>query len=88
MSDPQVDPTPLHRAIKALGGQNSAAAILKRSQATISGYLNGGSPPADVCMRIEVATNGEFKAEDLRPDLADVFAGFRRAEADAGRSAA
>lgn len=80
--------TPLHRAIKSLGGQNSAAAILKRSQATISGYLNGGSPPADVCMRIEVATKGEFKAEELRPDLADVFAGFRRAETENGQSAA
>lgn len=80
--------TPLHRAIKALGGQSTAAAILKRSQATISGYLNGGSPPADVCMRIEVATKGEYRAEDLRPDLADVFAGFRRAETESGRSAA
>lgn len=85
--DVQTD-TPLHRAIKVLGGQSNAAAILKRSQASISGYLNGGSPPADVCMRIEVATKGEFKAEELRPDLADVFAGFRRGEAESGQGAA
>lgn len=87
MTSPQPE-SPLRRAIQALGGQVSAAAILKRSQATISGYLNGGSPPADVCMRIEVATNGQYKAEEIRPDLADVFAGFRRADADGGRSAA
>ena len=70
--------TPLQKAIKSLGGQKKAAAILKRSQPTLSGYVRDGKPPADVCMRIEVATGGEHTAEEIRPDLAEVFAGFRR----------
>ncbi len=66
-----------HEAIAALGGPTAAAPILRRSQPTISGYLRDGNPPADVCMRVEVATNGEFPAEQLRPDLAEDFKAFR-----------
>jgi DNA-binding transcriptional regulator YdaS (Cro superfamily) len=74
--------TALHKAIEDLGGQIRAGAIIKRSQATISGYLkNGGRAPIDVCMRIEVATNGKHTAEMLRPDLADVIAAFRSRKA-------
>jgi DNA-binding transcriptional regulator YdaS (Cro superfamily) len=40
--------------------------------------MTSGKPPAEVCLRIEVATHGRFKAEDLRPDLKDVFASWRR----------
>jgi hypothetical protein len=29
-------------------------------------------------MRLEVATQGRYRAEDMRPDLADVFKRFRR----------
>ncbi len=68
----------LHEAISFLGGQTAAVPILERSQATISGYLKDGSPPAEVCMRIDVATHGRFPAEKLRPDLAAVFAAFRK----------
>lgn len=69
--------TPLHRAVKALGGQEKTAAIIKRSQPTLSQYLRNGNAPVLVCMRIEMATGGQYKAEQLRPDLADVFAAFR-----------
>lgn len=69
--------TPLHRAVRALGGQDKTAAIIKRSQPTLSEYLRKGNTPADVCMRIEVATAGEYTAEQIRPDLADVFVSFR-----------
>lgn len=69
--------TPLHRAVKALGGQGKAAAIIKKSQPTLSEYLRKGNAPADVCMRLEVATGGEYTAEQFRPDLADVFAAYR-----------
>lgn len=74
--------TPLHKAVKALGGQKEAAAIVKKSQPQLSEYLRKGNTPADVCMRIEVATGGEYKAEQFRPDLADVFANFRSARAE------
>lgn len=69
--------TPFKRAIKALGGQIKAAALLQRSQSTISSYVTANNPPADICMRIEVATGGEYRAEDMRPDLAAVFKEFR-----------
>lgn len=70
--------SPLGRAIEFLGGQTAARSVCKRSQATISNYIKDGNPPADVCMRIEVATSGRFRAEDLRPDLADVFRDYRK----------
>ena len=69
--------TPLHRAVKALGGQGKTAAIIKKSQPMLSEYLSKGNAPADVCMRLEVATGGEYTAEQFRPDLADVFAAYR-----------
>jgi DNA-binding transcriptional regulator YdaS (Cro superfamily) len=73
-----MDESLLKQAIEFLGGPTAAAAVLKRKQPTISGYVASGNVPADVCMRIELATAGRFTAEQLRPDLADVFAGFRR----------
>jgi DNA-binding transcriptional regulator YdaS (Cro superfamily) len=69
--------SPFHSAIDDLGGPTKAAAILGRKQPTISGYLKDGKPPADVCMRVEVATKGKHRAEQLRPDLADDFKAFR-----------
>ena len=69
--------SPFHEAIKDLGGPTKAAAVLGRAQPTISGYLRDGNPPADVCMRIEVATDGKHTAEKMRPDLADDFKAFR-----------
>jgi DNA-binding transcriptional regulator YdaS (Cro superfamily) len=65
-------------AIKELGGQQAAAELLGRKQPTISGYVTEGNAPADICMRLEVATQGRYRAEDMRPDLADVFKRFRR----------
>lgn len=65
-------------AIDRLGGPLAAAAKLKRRQPTISGYLKDGNAPADVCMRLEIETGGEFLAEHMRPDLADVFKEFRQ----------
>lgn len=76
-----VKDTPLHRAVKALGGQEKTAAIIKKSQTAVSEYLRKGNAPADVCMRIETATGGRYKAEEIRPDLADVFVNFRRTAA-------
>ncbi len=67
-------------AIDKLGGPSAAAEKIGRKQPTISGYLKDGNPPADVCMRLEVETNGEFLAEDMRPDLADTFRAFRQSQ--------
>lgn len=65
------------QAIKELGGQKPTSELVGCAQSTISSYATGGNPPADVCIRIEVATGGKFRADKMRPDLADVFAEFR-----------
>ena len=67
-------------AIEKLGGPLAAAGKLGRKQPTISGYVKDGNAPAEVCMRIEVETGGEYAAEDLRPDLADIFKRFRQSK--------
>ena len=64
-------------AIRALGGQQAAADLLGRKQPTISGYVNDGNAPAEICMMIEVETGGRYRAEDMRPDLAATFKAFR-----------
>tara|TARA_R110000823_G_scaffold243647_1_gene367835 strand:- start:99 stop:359 length:261 start_codon:yes stop_codon:yes gene_type:complete len=64
-------------AIRALGGQQAAAACLGRKQPTISGYVTEGNAPAEICMMIEVETGGRYRAEDMRPDLAATFKAFR-----------
>ena len=65
-------------AIESLGGPLAAAEKLNRKQPTISGYLKEGNAPADVCMRIEIETAGKYLAEDMRPDLAEMFKAFRQ----------
>lgn len=69
--------THLRAAIKDMGGQKSAAAKLGRSQSMISEYCTKGNIPAELCMQIELATDGQYRAEDMRPDLAATFRRFR-----------
>lgn len=74
--------TPIKRAVLHLGGQAKTAEILGKVQSRVSDYVRSGKPPAEVCIKIELATKGKFTAEQLRPDLADAFKAFR-----AGRKA-
>lgn len=76
MAQPKTD-TPLETAIKRLGGQQATAKLLGKGQSTVSDYVTKGNAPADVCMRLELATDGAVKAEAIRPDLADVFLKFK-----------
>lgn len=71
--------TAYHRAIRSLGGQVAAAAALGRSQSSISESLALGRPTTLLAMRIEILTQGRFRAEDLRPDLAKTFRAFKGA---------
>lgn len=64
-------------AIDEVGGPLKAEGIVGRKQPTISGYLKDGNAPAEVCMRLELATEGKYRAEQMRPDLADVFERYR-----------
>ena len=75
-------------AIKELGRQRAAAELLGRKQPTISGYVTEGNAPADICMRLEVETRGKYRAEDMRPDLADVFKRFRQSRPQPRKRAA
>jgi len=74
----------LQRAIGMLGGQTRAAALPKRKQSTLSGYLRGSTAPAEICIRIEVATEGQVTAESIRPDLADEFSAVKEINRDSG----
>lgn len=66
------------KAVKAAGGQKTVADLVGCAQSTISGYVTGGNAPADVCMKLETATGGAYRAEDMRPDLAETFRAFRQ----------
>ncbi len=61
----------LERAIKIVGGQVVLAAWIGADQPAISFWLNrakAGVPP-QYCIAIEVATGGEVKRWQLRPDI-------------------
>ena len=78
-------PNTFTQAVAELGGQKVAAQILGRAQSTISAHCQSGKPPADLCMRVEIETGGKFRAEKLRPDLAETFQAFRKASQPAKR---
>ena len=60
----------ISKAIECLGSQNQLAKAVDLTQSAISLYVTGQKrPSAEVAIRIEAATNGTVKAEDLRPDI-------------------
>jgi DNA-binding transcriptional regulator YdaS (Cro superfamily) len=71
MNTPEARNNSIASAINALGGtQESAAKALNVSQAFISKLMNGKQKPsAKMALKIEQASNGEFKREQLRPDI-------------------
>lgn len=71
--------TPFHAAVEALGGQAKAAETLGRSQSSLSEALNKRKQPsAELSMTIEIATDGLYRCEQLRPDLAPLFTAIRK----------
>ena len=82
------EPNAFTRAVAELGGQKAAAMILGRAQSTISAHCQTGKPPADLCMRVEIETGGKYRADVLRPDLADTFRAFRQSAKPKRRRAA
>jgi DNA-binding transcriptional regulator YdaS (Cro superfamily) len=58
------------RAIEHFGSQEKLAKALDVSQGLISQYATGQKrPSAEVAIRLEDASEGTIKAEDLRPDV-------------------
>lgn len=64
-------PTPVERAIAALGSATALAQRLGVSSAAVGQWKNGERRvPAERCPEIERATAGAVRCEDLRPDVA------------------
>lgn len=58
------------RAIEHFGSQEKLAKALEVSQGAVSQYATGQKrPSAEVAIRLEEITKGEFRADDLRPDI-------------------
>lgn len=62
--------TPLQRAIEICGGQAALARRIGKAQAHVWNWLNRDKTvPADQCIPIETATDGEVSRYELRPDV-------------------
>lgn len=63
--------TQLKNAIEICGGQTALAKAIGVQQPNIWNWLHraGGVVPAEYCLKIESATNGEVTRYDLRPDV-------------------
>jgi DNA-binding transcriptional regulator YdaS (Cro superfamily) len=66
--------TPIDAALDFFGGQQKMADALGVTQSAISQWKVGGRPLSlRRCVEIQRLTNGAVRAEDLRPDMADVI---------------
>ena len=60
----------ISKAIGIFGSQSSLANAIGTSQTAVSLFLQGRKrPSAETAMRIEAATKGAIKAEEIRPDV-------------------
>ena len=62
-------PSPLFRAISALGGVPAAASALGVSQQRLNYWLKQDSMPAEFCPRTERLTKGLVTCEELQPGV-------------------
>lgn len=61
------------KLIDYFGGQNATAKALKCTQPSVHAWVKGTAKmSAILAMRAEKITNGEFKAKDLCPELAEI----------------
>jgi DNA-binding transcriptional regulator YdaS (Cro superfamily) len=65
--------SPIERACEILGSQAALAAVCKVKPPTVNQWMQYGTPkgrpvPILYCVIIEMATEGEVKRWDLRPD--------------------
>lgn len=60
----------ISKAIEIVGSQEQLAKAVDLTQAAISQYATGlKRPSAEVAIRIEAATKGRVRVEDIRPDV-------------------
>lgn len=67
--------TPIERAVEIVGGPAKLAAILGKSTQAVCFWRDGKRKlPAEMCLRIERATDGQVTRRDLRPaDYAEIW---------------
>ena len=62
--------TPISKAIDVAGGVAPLAAAIQVPVQSVYFWRSGGRRvPSDYCPRIEEATGGQVRCEDLRPDV-------------------
>ena len=65
-----MDPNPIDQAAAIVGSKASLAHLLGVTRAAVSQWSETGRRvPAEHCPRIEDATKGAVRCEDLRPDV-------------------
>ncbi|MDN5680117.1 MAG: helix-turn-helix domain-containing protein [Ewingella sp.] len=64
----------IKKAVSITGSQQKLASLCGVKQPTVWRWLHGGGIDARYVMRIVKATEGEVKADEIRPDLADLLA--------------
>lgn len=75
--------TALARAVRAAGSQSAFGRLINKRQSVINGWLTRGDLlPTEFLKTVEKATG--VTRFDLRPDLADLFAGDDQTSPPAG----
>ena len=59
----------LDKAIQVAGSQAGLARSIGVAQQVVNNWIKRGNVPAEYCPRIERATAGAVRCEDLRPDV-------------------
>lgn len=57
------------RAIRIVGSQKRLGSAIGVVPQVVNNWLRRGNVPAEYCPRIERATSGAVRCEDLRPDV-------------------
>jgi DNA-binding transcriptional regulator YdaS (Cro superfamily) len=66
----KINTTALEKAIAFFGSQAELAKALNRSRSHVNQWMTANKPVSiKVCPMIEKLTNGQVRAEDLRPDF-------------------
>jgi len=59
----------IEKACEHLGGQTRPAEICKVTDQAVHKWVKRGQPPAERCLAIEHATDGQVTRQELRPDV-------------------
>lgn len=63
--------TPIERAVEICGGQSGLARRANVTQPAVAKWLKGGKISAESAVAVELATRGQVRRHELRPDVFD-----------------